>query len=191
MDARPDMTAPVHEVLAAELARHQVGPVFGLVGDGNLFLVDSLVSRHGGRYVAARHEAAAVQMAIGHAQVTGTTGVATVTHGPALANTAGALIEAVKGRHPLLLIAGDTPPGDRWHLQKFDQRAFAAATGAGFIEMDTPETAAADLVRALRIATLERRPMVFNMRVDLQWSTPKALQKPGPIPEKAAVSPAP
>lgn len=181
--------APVHALLAATLADHARGPVFGLVGDGNLFLVDAFISRFGGRYVAARHEASAVHMAIGYAQSSDDLGIATVTHGPALANTAVALIEAVKGSHPLLLIAGDTAPYDRNHLQKFDQKSFVTMTGAGYVELTSPETASADLVRAIRIATFERRPVVFNMRIDWQWSEPTS-QRPTPaVPARAEVLP--
>lgn len=161
---------PVHELLAATLVQHAKSPLFGLIGDGNLFMVNSYVEKFGGRYVPARHEAAAVHMAIGYAQSSGGLGVATVTHGPALANTAVPLIEAMKGGQPLLLIAGDTASSDRNHLQKFDQKAFIAMTGAAHVELASPETAASDLVRAIRIATLERRPVVFNMRIDLQWA---------------------
>lgn len=164
-------SGPVHQLLAATLAEHVKAPLFGLLGDGNLFMVDSYVRQFGGRYIPARHEAAAVHMAIGYAQASGRLGLATVTHGPALANTAVPLIEAVKGGQPLLLIAGDTAPDDRNHLQKFDQKAFIAMTGAAHVELASPETAEADLVRAIRIATFERRPVVFNMRIDLQWAT--------------------
>ena len=177
--------APVHMLLAATLAEHARGPVFGLVGDGNLFLMDAFKRRFGGRYVAARHEASAVQMAVGYAQVSGGLGIATVTHGPALANTAVALIEAVKGGYPLLLIAGDTAPDDRNHLQKFDQKSFVSMTGAAYVELTAPETASADLVRAITMATRERRPVVFNMRVDWQWSEPKS-QRPLPAPPAQA-----
>lgn len=170
MAERTEDTSPVHEILAGTLAQHVKSPLFGLIGDGNLFMVDSYVTRFGGRYVPARHEAAAVHMAIGYAQASGGLGLATVTHGPALANTAVPLIEAVKAQQPLLLIAGDTAPADRNHLQKFDQKAFVSATGADYVELASPETAAADLVRAIRIAALERRPVVFDMRIDLQWA---------------------
>jgi acetolactate synthase-1/2/3 large subunit len=182
-------SAPVHALLAATLAEHTHAPVFGLVGDGNLFLVNAFISQFGGRYVAARHEASAVQMAIGYAQVTGSLGIATVTHGPALANTAVALVEAVKAGYPLLLIAGDTAPDDRNHLQKFDQKNFAAMTGADYVELSSPETASADLVCAIRKASLDRCPVVFNMRIDWQWAEPKS-QRPIPaVPAKAELLP--
>jgi acetolactate synthase-1/2/3 large subunit len=182
-------SAPVHALLAATLSEYAPGPVFGLVGDGNLFLINTFINYHGGRYIPARHEASAVQMAIGYAQAAGKLGVATVTHGPALANTAVALIEAVKAGQPLLLIAGDTAPDDLNHLQKFDQKSFVATTGAGYVELASPETASADLLRAIKLASLERRPVVFNMRIDWQWSVPKAQRPATAVPAPAELLP--
>ncbi|SON56640.1 Acetolactate synthase isozyme 2 large subunit [Hartmannibacter diazotrophicus] len=163
----------VHQILADCLLEHGVGHLFGLVGDANLFMVDAFAKAGAGRYIGCTHEANAVLAALGFAQVSGKTGVATITHGPALTNVVTALVEGVKGGIPMVLLCGDTAPGDREHLQKIDQREIVKATGAGFIEMISAETAASDLARAFRLAAVERRPVVFNMRVDLQWaSTP-------------------
>ncbi|MCW1842318.1 thiamine pyrophosphate-binding protein [Prosthecomicrobium hirschii] len=160
----------VHQILAETLAQQGVETLFGLVGDANLFMTDAFVRAGSGRYVACLHEAAAVLAALGYAQVSGRTGVATITHGPALTNVVTALVEGVKGGIPIVLVCGDTPPGDTQHLQKIDQRKIVDATGAGFVEMASAATAGADLARAFRQAAAERRPVVFNMRVDLQWT---------------------
>lgn len=167
-----------HEVLAQTLAAHDVRHLFGLVGDANLFLVDAFVRGGTGRYVACIHEANAVLAALGYAQVSGRVGVASITHGPALTNVATALVEGVRGCIPMVLLCGDTPPANLEHLQRIGQREVVAATGAGFVEMRTSETAATDLARAFRQAALERRPVVFNMRVDLMWQ---------PVPDPAPV----
>jgi thiamine pyrophosphate-dependent acetolactate synthase large subunit-like protein len=161
----------VHQMLAEALSSHGVKCLFGLVGDANLFMVDSFIRSYQGRYVAAAHEASAVLMALGHAQVTGEVGVATITHGPALTNAMTALAEGVKGGVSMVLLCGDTPPEDLQHLQKINQRELVAASGAGFVELRSPETAAQDIAVAFRRAAVERRPIVFNMRVDLQWQT--------------------
>ncbi|MGQ3489048.1 thiamine pyrophosphate-binding protein [Roseovarius pacificus] len=159
----------LHEVVADGLAQLGVTHLFGLIGDANLFMVNSFVASGKGRYIACNHEANAVLAAIGHSQVTGHTGVATITHGPALTNAATALTEAAKGGIPIVVICGDTAPGDLAHLQKTDQRALALATGAEFIELRYSHTALEDMERAFRKAAYERKPVVLNMRVDLQW----------------------
>lgn len=168
----------VHELLADSLDAHGVTHLFGLMGDANLFMVDAFIRSGKGRYIACAHEASSILAAIGFAQASGRTGVATITHGPALTNVITALVEGVKGCIPLVVLCGDTPPDDLEHLQNVDQRELIKATGAGFVEMRNPATAMQDLARAFRNAALERRPVVFNMRVDLQWEKAPAVQPP-------------
>lgn len=165
----------VHELLADSLAAHGVSHLFGLIGDANLFMVDAFIRAGHGRYVPCTHEASAVLAAIGFAQASGRTGVATITHGPALTNVITALVEGVKGCIPLVVLCGDTPPGDLEHLQKVDQRELVKAAGAGFVELRSPATATQDLARAFRQAAMERRPVILNMRVDLQWEKAPAI----------------
>lgn len=160
----------LHQKLARAIADHGVSHLYGLVGDANLFMVDSYVRAGQGRYIGCTHEANSVLAAIGFAQATGRTGVVTITHGPALTNAATAIAEAARGGIPVVILCGDTAPGDLQHLQKIDQREVVAALGAVFIEMRGPETAVEDLDRAFSIAVQRRCPVVFNMRVDLQWS---------------------
>src|SRR5690606_41607159 len=62
---------------ARTLADNGIDTMFGLVGEGNLFIANSLVSDHGGAYVAAANEAGAVMMALGYASVSDRIGVAT------------------------------------------------------------------------------------------------------------------
>lgn len=157
-----------YEAIAGALIELGIQELFGLIGDANLFLVNSYLRDHAGHYTAATHEGAAVMMALGYARVTRKTGAATVTHGPALTNTITALVEGVRTATPLVLLAGDTPAGDREHHQRIDQRALIAATGAGFEPLRTPSTAIEDLTRAFYRAALEKRPIVFNMPVEFQ-----------------------
>lgn len=158
------------DAMATALGDHDVDTIFGLIGDGNLFVMDSFRRRSGTTYVSVAHEATAVQAAAGYAQVTGRVGVATVTHGPALTNTVTSLVDAVKGEIPLLLIAGDTRSDDDEHPQSIPQRELVMATGAGFVQMRSPQTAAVDLATAIRRARVEKRPLVLNMPVDFQWA---------------------
>ncbi|WP_319520615.1 thiamine pyrophosphate-binding protein [uncultured Martelella sp.] len=161
---------PLHQLLAEMLPEFGVSHLFGVVGDANLFLVRHYRSEQLGRYIACTHEANAVLAALGFAQASGRTGVATITHGPALTNAVTALAEGAKGGIPLVVLCGDTAPGDTQHLQKIDQKPIIEATGATLVEMRSPETAIADLERAFAIATHRHTTVVFNMRVDLQWS---------------------
>ena len=68
-----------HEAFGRTLA-HVTDTVFGVLGDGNLFLMDSYRRCGGGRYLSMANEGGAVLAANGYANTTGRLGVATVTH---------------------------------------------------------------------------------------------------------------
>jgi thiamine pyrophosphate-dependent acetolactate synthase large subunit-like protein len=158
----------VYQAMARALAESGLGPMFGLVGDANLYLVDSFVREHGGRFLGAANESSAALMAIGHAALSGKVGLASVTHGPAVSNTLTALIEGVKSFTPVVLLCGDTAFGDRENLQDIPQRELVLATGAGFEQVRSPATAVADLARAVRRAQMERRPVALDIPTDMQ-----------------------
>lgn len=158
-----------HEAAARALADQKITAVFGVLGDGNLYMMDSFQRRSGGQFYAMSHEAGGVLAANGYARTTGGLGVATVTHGPALTNTVTALVESVKDHTPLVLLAGDTDATDREHLQNVVQRDIVLPTGAGFEQVRSPQTVAEDLALAVRRAHLERRPIVLNIPIEYQW----------------------
>lgn len=159
----------VYEAIARGLSDLGCTELFGVLGDGCVYVIDSFRRDCNGHYVAAVHEGSAVLMAQGWARVAGKVGVAAVTHGPGLANTVTALVEGVKAGTSMVLLAGDTPVIDREHAQNINQRELVAATGAGFEQLRSPETVAEDLARAFYRAHSEHRPIVFNMPVEFQW----------------------
>lgn len=158
-----------HDVVARALVDQGVDTMFGVLGDGNLFIAETMIREHGVRFVPATHEANAVLMAEGYAKASGELGVATVTHGPGLTNTFTALVEGVRNRTPMLLLAADTPTEDRHHLQNIPQRAIVDATGAGFQQVLSPATISEDVASAIRRAWIERRPIVLNVPLDFEW----------------------
>ena len=92
-----------------------------------------------------------------------------MTHGPGLTNTITALVEGVKNETPMLLVAGDTPIENEQHLQNLDQHALVVATGAGFQPVRNVETIAEDISTAVRRAHAERRPVVVNVPLNIEW----------------------
>ncbi|MEL6691281.1 MAG: thiamine pyrophosphate-binding protein, partial [Pseudomonadota bacterium] len=122
-----------------------------------------------------------VLAAMGYSQISGKVGVATVTHGPALTNCVTALVEAVRGGYPMVLLAGDTPVAAPHHLQNIDQRELIKATGAQFEQMRSPETAAQDVARVFYRAQVERQPIVLNMPVEYMWEPAGPLVPPRPV----------
>ena len=65
-----DQTMTVHAAIARSLKDLGVDTLFGLMGDSNLFMVDTFVRSQEGRFVAATHEANGVLMALGYAAMT-------------------------------------------------------------------------------------------------------------------------
>src|SRR6202008_5159378 len=139
----------VHEAMANAFAASGVDTMFGLIGDANLFFTNAFVEAEGGRYISAVHEASAVMMAQGYALRSGRLGVATVTQGPGLTNTATALIDTVRNNVPLMLITGDTAPSNTHNQQTLDQAPFVEATGAGYLLVSEPGDAGAAVRTAI------------------------------------------
>ncbi|MBQ1075462.1 thiamine pyrophosphate-binding protein [Micromonospora sp. C31] len=180
------------EAIADAVVAHGVDTIFGLLGDANMFLVADLVQRHGVRFVAARNENAAVMMADGWARATGRCGVVTVTQGPGLAVAGSALTIARQAGTPLVLIAGDTPPGDPLHVQSFPQQPFALATAGAFVPVTAPATAARDVALAFRAAWEGPGPVVLDVPIDLQDEpVPAGAVPPPAVVAYRSASPAP
>ncbi|MCK9920292.1 ABC transporter substrate-binding protein [Microbacteriaceae bacterium K1510] len=159
----------VHAAIAQALVDHDVDTMFGLVGDANLFMVDSFTRNHNGRFISAANEAGATLMAIGYATISGKPGIVTTTHGPALVNTLTALVEGVRSSTPVVLLCGDTAVANLKSAQKIPQRELIVATGAGFEQLRAPATLAEDIATAFRRAVVERRPIALNIPIDFQW----------------------
>ena len=159
----------VHEAMANALAASGVDTMFGLIGDANLFFTNAFVEAEGGRYISAVHEASAVMMAQGYALRSGRLGVATVTQGPGLTNTATALIDAVRNNVPLVLITGDTAPSNTHNQQSLDQELFVEATGAGYVHVGQPVEAVASPAHrdrpSRRTASTGRHQLPHRVRV--------------------------
>jgi acetolactate synthase-1/2/3 large subunit len=180
----------VFQSIAQSIRDHDIGTMFGLMGDANLFMVDHYVRSCGGTFVPVAYEGSAVLMALAYSHVAGEIGVATVTHGPALTNCTTALTEGARGHIPMVLLAGDTPVMAPRHLQSIDQRELVKVTGAGFEQMRAPETAAYDVAHAFYRARVENRPIVLNMPADFMWQDLphqrqvfKAFHAPAMVPE--------
>jgi len=157
----------VDEAVGTALAELGVDRVFGLVGSGN-FVVTTTLDAHGARFVAARHESAAVCMADGYARTSGRVGVASVHQGPGFTNTLTGLAEAAKSRTPLLLLAADTPAAAVHSNFRVDQAAASTAVGAVVERVSSPASALEDVVRAYRRARDDRRTVVLLLPLDVQ-----------------------
>jgi thiamine pyrophosphate-dependent acetolactate synthase large subunit-like protein len=175
----------VGQAVAAALTDLGVDRVFGVIGSGN-YVVTTTMDARGARFVAARHESAAVCMADGYARVSGRVGVASVHQGPGLTNALTGLAEAAKSRTSLLLLAADTPAAAVHSNFRVDQAAACAAVGAAVERVNTPQSALRDVERAYRRARNHRRTVVLLLPLDVQ-----AAELPRSAPVTASPPPRP
>jgi len=120
----PSVSAHVARTLSTHLTH-----VYGVMGNGNAYFLDALLTGTDAVYTPVRHEAGAVFAADAHFRAGGGIAAATTTYGAGFTNTMTALAEAVQARVPLVLVVGDEPTsGPRpWDV---DQIGMAAAVGA-------------------------------------------------------------
>jgi thiamine pyrophosphate-dependent acetolactate synthase large subunit-like protein len=182
----PDTRVPA--AIAEALVELGVEHAFGLLGSGNFEVTRALVDR-GARFVASRHETAAVVMADAYARLTGRVGVCTVHQGPGVTNALTGLAEAAKSRTPLLLLAADTAAGAARSNFAVDQPGLARSVGALHERAASPATAVADAVRAWTRARAERRPVLLSLPIDVQAAS--VAPSPLPAPEAPHDPPAP
>lgn len=157
----------IHKVLAEAFIAEGVDRVYTLMGDANMHWSIALAKR-GVQLIHARHEHSAVAMADGYARFTNNVGVASVTCGPGYTQIATALTVAVRNGTPMIVFAGDTPFGEPFHNQHFEQAPLAAATGAAFVSLRNVNLLLHDLRQAFYIARHERKPVVVSVPLDLQ-----------------------
>lgn len=173
----------VAERVAEVLGAH-AQEVFGLLGNGNAFVVDALLRLTNTRYTAVRHEAGTVASADAYWRATGKLAVATTTYGAGFTNTLTALAEAAMAHTPMIVLVGDEPTTGRrpWDV---DQEALASACGAATVtvQADTPGT---DTLRAIRTALSERIPVVLALPYDLPTAHTSE-----PLPNLEIAPPAP
>jgi thiamine pyrophosphate-dependent acetolactate synthase large subunit-like protein len=178
----------VSEVVGRTLHRLGGDVVFGLMGSGNLVVTNAIVAA-GGTFRSARHETGAVCAADGYARVSGRLGVASVHQGPGLTNAITGLTEAAKSRTPLILLAADTPGAQIRSNFRIAQDALVESVGAVAERVHGPATAVADVTRAVRRATVERRAVVLMLALDVQAAEAE-LTDPPELPQLAPVRPA-
>jgi acetolactate synthase I/II/III large subunit len=157
----------VAEAVGRALASLGVDAVFGLLGSGNLTVTNALRDA-GVPFHAVRHEGGAICMTDGYARVSGALAVCSVHQGPGLTNTITGLTEAAKSRTPLLVLAADTPSAALRSNFRIDQAGLVEAVGAVAERVHGPETAMADVARAVRRARVERRSVVLMLPLDVQ-----------------------
>jgi len=173
--------------IALALADH-IEQVFGVMGNGNAYLLDAFERLPGVTVTTVRHEAGAVVAADAYHRASGGLAVATATYGAGFTNMLTPLAESVMGSIPMVVVVGDQPTsGPRaWDV---DQAALASAVGARTFTVGV-ENAAEVTSEAIEWALTRRTPVVLAIPYDLaaREARPSVAR---PIARPAAVIPQP
>src|SRR5258705_1055555 len=106
---------PVGDLIAHALAEIGVTTVFGVISIHNMPILDAIARQGRIRFVPARGEAGAMNMADAYARVSRSLGVVITSTGTAAGNAAGSQVEALTAGSPLLPLPS---PIDRPHLDR-------------------------------------------------------------------------
>lgn len=173
------MSTPSTRITVGELATRfleacGVQAAFGVISIHNMPILDAFHRRQKIRFVSARGEAGACNMADAYARVSGTLGVCVTSTGTGCGNAAGALVEAITAGTPLLHLTGqiESPFLDRdlgFIHEHPAQLAMLRSVGKEAFRIRNPETALATLREAVRIAqTPPCGPVSVEIPIDVQ-----------------------
>ena len=166
----------VGELAARFLEQCGVKAAFGVISIHNMPILDALNTRQKIRFVSARGEAGACNMADACARVTGVLGVCVTSTGTGAGNAAGALVEALTAGTPMLHLTGqiesDYLDRDLGFIHEAPaQLAMLQAVSKSAFRIRNPETALATLREAHRLAfTAPCGPVSIEIPIDIQAS---------------------
>jgi len=183
--------ATVGEIVARFLEGCGVRAAFGVISIHNMPILDAFGRRATAaaaqgreapiRFVPARSEPGAVNMADAYARVSGGLGVAVTSTGTAAGNACGAMVEALTAGTPLLHITGqiEVPYLDRdlaYIHEAPEQLDMLRAVSKAAFRVRSAETALGTLREAARVAlTAPTGPVSVEIPIDIQ-STEIAMQ---------------
>lgn len=173
-DLAGEAKTAVGDLIVALLEGAGVETAFGVISIHNMPILDAIGRRGKIRFVAARGEAGAVNMADAAARVTGRLSVAVTSTGTGAGNACGALVEAMTAGTPMIHLTGqiDSPYLDRnWGFihEAADQPGMLAAASKAFFRIARPD----DVVPVMRAAvqaalTAPTGPVSVEVPIDVQ-----------------------
>jgi acetolactate synthase-1/2/3 large subunit len=174
----------VGELVAAFLEQCGVRAAFGVISIHNMPILDAFGRRAARaaeqgapapiRFVPARSEPGAVNMADAHARVSGGLGVAVTSTGTAAGNACGAMVEALTAGTPVLHLTGqiEVPYLDRelaYIHEAPEQLDMLRAVSKAAFRVRSAETALGTLREAVRVAlTPPYGPVSVEIPIDIQ-----------------------
>jgi acetolactate synthase-1/2/3 large subunit len=165
---------PVGDLVAHALAEIGVTTVFGVISIHNMPILDAIARHNRIRFVPARSEAGAMNMADAYARVARSLGVVVTSTGTAAANAAGSQVEALTAGSPVLHITSqiDRPYMDRDRAAIHDvprQADMLRAISKAYFRVWEGRTAVAMVEAAARTAlTAPHGPVSLEIPIDVQ-----------------------
>lgn len=193
---RNDNQVTVGAAITAFLEQCDVKAAFGVISIHNMPILDAFAVRGNIRFVMARGEAGATNMADAYARTTGGLGVCLTSTGTAAGNAAGAMVEAQTAGTPLLHITGQIET--QYLDQEFayihearDQLTMLKAVSKAAFRVRSVETALSTLKLAVQTAlTAPTGPVSVEIPIDIQSTFITMPTDLAPLPIPVAV-PAP
>lgn len=178
----------VNEAIVDRLTENGIETLFGIPGKQSLPLNESINERDGIRFVMARHETAVSHQAWGYAETSGRMAATVVIPGPGDMNAMNGLKNALNDCTPLLHIAVETEPeirgGDGIHETPPDTYDNVVREN---ITVETPESAVAELQRAIDIAlTAPKGPVRIGIPKNF-FKMDVSLAEPGKVERKTFI----
>ena len=176
----------VGELAARFLQACGVRTAFGVISIHNMPILDAFHRLGGIRFVSARGEAGACNMADAAARVSGVIGVCVTSTGTGCGNAAGAMVEAMTAGTPLLHLTGQIESEyidrDLGFIHEHPaQLAMLRSVGKKAFRIRNPQSALATLREAVRLAqTPPCGPVSIEIPIDVQ-----AMSLPLPVPASA------
>ncbi|WP_218511513.1 thiamine pyrophosphate-binding protein [Variovorax sp. dw_308] len=183
----------VGAVVAAFLEQCGVKAAFGVISIHNMPILDAFAQRGAIRFISARGEAGAGNMADAYARSTASLGVCITSTGPAAGNIAGSMVEALTAGAPLLHITGqiETPYLDKgmsYIHEAPDQLTMLKAVSKAAFRVRSVETVLGTLKRAVQVAlTAPTGPVSVEIPIDIQSALTTMPADLSPLPIDAAV----
>src|SRR6266851_5454620 len=168
------LAEPVGDLIAHALAEIGVTAVFGVISIHNMPILDAIARQGRIRFVPARGEAGAMNMADAYARVSRSLGVVITSTGTAAGNAAGSQVEALTAGSPVLHVTSqiDRPYMDRDRAAIHDvprQADMLRAVSKAYFRVWEGRTAIAMVEAAARAAlTAPRGPVSLEIPIDVQ-----------------------
>ncbi len=182
------------ELVAAFLEEAGVDTAFGVISIHNMPMLDAIGQRNCIRFVPARGEAGAVNMADANARVSGGLGVAFTSTGTGAGNACGALVEAQTAGTPLLHLTGQIETkyldqGRGYIHEARDQLTMLRGASKAAYRVRSVSDLPGTLREAARVAkSAPAGPVSVEIPVDIQESS---LDRPASIAPVAPSRPEP